>query len=117
MPENQWRLAKPADVEIAKDAINFTELNIETADGSGTLRMGGELPRNSPGTLTVTGRGIAIRDLYSLMQKDTTGVAGALGLDMEFGGTASDPTISGTGTLGDLILGDFRAPFLEGVFD
>lgn len=117
LPENQWRLAKPADVEIGKDVIKFTELNIETADGSGTLRMSGELPRNSPGTLTVTGRGIAIRDLYSLMQKDTTGVAGALGLDMEFGGTASDPTISGTGTLGDLILGDFRAPFLEGVFD
>ncbi len=117
LPENQWRLAAPADIEMGSDVIRFSQLELQTSNGAGMLRVSGELPRNNPGTLAVTAREVPIRDIYSLMQRDTSGVAGALGMDMEFGGTASNPTITGTGSLGDLILGDFRAPFVEGVFD
>jgi translocation and assembly module TamB len=117
LPEHTWRLIAPSDIAIGDDVLRFTDLELHTEDGSGSLKLAGELPRNSPGRLTIEGKQIALRDIYALMQKDTTGMAGNLSLDVEFAGTAAEPTISGTGTLGDLILGDFRSPFVQGVFD
>jgi hypothetical protein len=117
LPEHSWRLAAPADVAMGSDVIRFTEVRLVTEDGSGSLVLTGEMPRSSPGHLVIEGKQIALRDIYALMQRDTTGMAGNLSVDMEFSGTAADPTISGSGMLGDLVLRDFRSPFVQGVFD
>jgi translocation and assembly module TamB len=117
LPEHTWRLDAPADVAIGSDVLRFTEVKLVTEDGSGSLILSGEMPRSSPGRLIIQGKQIALRDIYALMQRDTTGMAGNLSMDIEFSGTAADPTISGSGMLGDLILGDFRSPFVQGVFD
>ncbi|MEP7325438.1 MAG: translocation/assembly module TamB domain-containing protein, partial [Gemmatimonadota bacterium] len=117
LPVHTWRLVRPADIAIGDSVIAFTTLGLETTDHAGSLEMNGELPRNGTGTLNISGKGISLTDVYSLMGKDTTGIAGALALDVELTGTAAAPTISGTGTAGDLVLGDFRAPFVQGVFD
>ncbi len=117
LPEHTWRLAAPADVVIGSDVLRFTELRLVTDDRSGSFTVNGELPRSSPGHLFLEGKQISLRDIYALLQRDTTGIAGNLSMDVEFAGTAAEPTISGSGMLGDLILGDFRSPFLQGVFD
>lgn len=117
LPEHAWRLEAPADVAMGRDVIRFTEVRLATEDGSGSLVLTGEMPRSSPGHLVIEGKQISLRDIYALMQLDTTGMAGNLSVDLEFAGTAADPTISGSGMLGDLILGDFRSPFVQGVFD
>ena len=117
LPEHAWQLEAPADIAIGKDVIRFTEVKLGTEDGSGSLVFAGEMPRSSPGRLVIEGKQIALRDIYALMQRDTTGMAGNLSVDMEFSGTAANPAISGSGMLGDLILGDFRSPFVQGVFD
>lgn len=117
LPVHTWRLARPADIAIADDMIRFTTLDLETDDTEGSIRVDGELPRTQPGTLTVAARGIALKDVYALMQRDTSVIAGSLGFDLEFGGTSAAPRFSGSGTAGDLVLGDFRAPFVQGVFN
>jgi hypothetical protein len=117
LPEHSWRLEAPADVAIGKDVLRFTEVKLATEDGSGSLVLSGEMPRSSPGKLVIEGKQISLRDIYALMQRDTSGMAGNLSMDVEFSGTAAAPTISGSGMLGDLILGDFRSPFVQGVFD
>jgi hypothetical protein len=117
LPEHTWRLDKPADVGIGKDVLRFTEVKLVTEDGSGSLVLTGEMPRGSPGRLVIEGKQIALRDIYGLLQRDTTGMAGNLSIDVEFAGTAAEPTISGSGMLGDLVLRDFRSPFVQGVFD
>ena len=117
LPEHTWRLDAPADIAIGKDVLRFTQVNLMTEDGSGSLVLSGEMPRSSPGRLVIEGKQIALRDIYALMQRDTSGMAGNLSVDMEFSGTAAEPTISGSGMLGDLILRDFRSPFVQGVFD
>jgi hypothetical protein len=117
LPEHAWKLQAPADIALGKDVIRFTEVKLVTEDGSGSLVFAGEMPRASPGRLVIEGKQIALRDIYALMQRDTTGMAGKLSVDMEFTGTAATPVISGSGMLGDLILGDFRSPFVQGVFD
>ena len=117
LPVHTWRLVRPADIAIGDSVLSFTTVDLETDDHAGSLEMNGELPRIGSGRLNISGKGIALTDLYALMQKDTTGIAGAISLDVELTGTAAAPTISGTGAAGDLVLGDFRAPFLQGVFD
>lgn len=117
LPLHTWQLVEPADVSIGTDVLRFTTVHLETEDRSGSLEINGELPRQGSGALKVAGQGIALTDFYALMQKDTAGVAGSLSLEVDLTGTRADPTISGNGTAGDLVLGDFRAPFVQGVFD
>jgi autotransporter translocation and assembly factor TamB len=117
LPVHTWRLVRPADIAIGDSVIAFTTLDLETDDHAGSLEMNGELPRIGSGRLVISGKGISLTDAYALMGKDTTGIAGALAMDVELTGTAASPTISGTGSAGDLVLGDFRAPFVQGVFD
>ena len=117
LPVHTWRLVRPADIAIGDSVIAFTTLDLETDDHAGSLEMNGQLPRIGSGQLVISGKGISLTDMYALMGKDTTGIAGALAMDVELTGTAASPTISGTGSAGDLVLGDFRAPFVQGVFD
>ena len=51
-------------------------------------------------------------DLYGLLQRDTTGVHGELGVSMDIGGTTRDPTFRGTARLAEGRFGDFRSPFV-----
>ena len=117
LPKHTWRLDAPADIAIGSDVLRFTEVKLVTEDGSGSLVFTGDMPRNSPGRLVIEGKQIALHDIYGLMQRDTTGMAGNLSMDMEFSGTAAEPTLSGSAMLGDLVLRDFRSPFVQGVFD
>ena len=63
------------------------------------------------GALSVDGFGVALQDLYGLVQRDTAGVAGKLGFAFKLGGTAREPTADGRAWLEDAGFGDFHAPF------
>jgi translocation and assembly module TamB len=55
--------------------------------------------------------------VYGLLQRDTAGVGGELGLSLDIGGTRREPTFRGTVRLGEGRFGDFRAPFVLGVLN
>src|SRR6185503_5806698 len=97
---------------IALDTVQFV-----TGDGSGSIRLAGELPRGGAGELTVTALGVELRDLYGLFQLDTAGIEGTLALDARIAGTARAPELRGSGTLTGPVFGDFKAPLIRAAFD
>jgi translocation and assembly module TamB len=97
--------------------MSLQPVALEAADGSGFLTLQGTIPGRNPGDLTVSVAGLGLREVYTLLQRDTTGVGGSIQLDLAIGGTAARPTLRGTGSLSDLSFGDFGSPFVQGIVD
>lgn len=112
-----WRLDRPAsftiDVEAVADSLSFA-----TDDGSGVIRLAGALPgRSAAGDLEIQALGIALKDLYALAQRDTTGIGGTVGVDLRVAGTLADPNFRGSATITGPVVGDVKAPLVRTVFD
>jgi translocation and assembly module TamB len=117
LPSHTYILTDRAVMALAKGAPTLTPVSLEATDGSGALRMSGTIPDEQPGALAVETYGLDLQDLYSLLGRDTLGVAGEVGLTLQVGGTARAPTIRGTGRVDEARFGDFRAPFVQGVLN
>lgn len=111
-----WTLDRPAtftlDSVMIADTVTFA-----TSDGSGQIQLAGSLPGRSPGQAEIHALGISLRDLYTLAQRDTTGVAGLVALDARIGGTRALPTFRGSATITGPVVGDVKAPLIRTVFD
>ena len=117
LPNHTYVLTDRAVMALAKGAPTLTPVSLEATDGSGVLRMSGTIPDQQPGQLAVETFGLDLQDLYSLIGRDTLGVAGEVGLTLQVAGTARAPTFRGTGRVDQARFGDFRAPFLQGVLN
>lgn len=115
--DNQWRNTAPFTVTLADSVWSFSETGFATHDGSARIGLEGALPASGEGSLDLTVDAVDLRDLYALIQRDTTQVAGLVQLDLRVGGTASDPVIRGTGGLTGPVFGDFRAPATRAAFN
>jgi translocation and assembly module TamB len=116
LPTRAYRLTEPGIISIV-EATSMSPVTLQALDGSGLVRAAGTIPSEAPGTMAVEVLGLGVRDVYALLQRDTTGVHGELGLNLEIGGTAREPTLRGTARLGEGRFGDFRAPFVQGVVE
>ena len=112
---HRYRLAQPVTIALADSAPAVGALALIAVDGSGHLRTEGRVPGTAPGDLAVDVQGLDLQDLYGLLQRDTLGVAGDVGLTLQVGGTAADPTLRGIARLSDGRFGDFLAPLVQGV--
>lgn len=112
-----WRLEAPTTAALSDSAPELTSLVLSATDGSGRISVGGRVPGERPGALTLDAFGVGLKDIYGLLQRDTTGVAGAAGLSLEVGGTARSPEIRGSLWLEDGIFGEFKAPFAHAILD
>jgi hypothetical protein len=110
-----WRLHAPARAITSDSGTMVTPLRLEAEEGSGAVEVAGRLPGDRPGSLKVDIYGLGLRDVTGIMQRDTTGVSGSIGANLEIAGTRLAPTIDGTASLGDGVFGDFRAPFAQGI--
>jgi translocation and assembly module TamB len=117
LPSRGWRLRQPATVVLNNGRYDLTGVNLGATDGSGSVILDGAIPRSGPANLTISVLGLQLRDVYTMLQMDTTGVSGSLQLDLGVGGTAALPTLRGTMTVADLSFGDFGSPFVQGVLD
>ncbi len=115
LPSRVWRLRQPTTVVLSPAGYRFTPVDLAATDGSGGLEVTGSLPREAPGELHLTVFGLQLHDLYTLLQRDTTGVAGSIQADLILAGTAAAPTLTGTAAVADFSLGDFGSPFVQGV--
>jgi translocation and assembly module TamB len=75
------------------------------------------MPGSAPGDLTIDALGIDLRDVYSLLGRDTVGIGGELATTLRIAGTARAPTIHGTASLGETRVGESRTPFIQAVID
>jgi translocation and assembly module TamB len=117
LPAHRYRLDQPFAVTLSDSAPAVSPVTIRAEDGSGTIQLAGRVPGTSAGSLQVRVLGLDLHDAYGLLQRDTLGVSGELGLDVRVGGTAERPTLRGTMALDGGKFGDFNAPFLQGVVD
>jgi autotransporter translocation and assembly factor TamB len=116
-PVHRYRLNQSFAVTLTDSAPTVSPLTLQAEDGLGLLQLGGRVPGSSEGSLAVRILGLDLHDVYGLLQRDTTGVNGEVGLDLRLGGTAAAPTMRGTMSLNAARFGDFQAPFMEGVVD
>ncbi|MDQ3224658.1 MAG: translocation/assembly module TamB, partial [Gemmatimonadota bacterium] len=117
LPAHRYRLEESFAVTLSDSAPAVSPVTIRAEDGSGVFQLAGRVPGSSPGSMVVRALGLDLQDVYGLLQRDTLGVAGDIGLDVQLGGTAEMPTLRGTATLEGGRFGDFQAPFLQGVVD
>jgi hypothetical protein len=115
LARHRWELAAPAVLTEAGASSTLSEVEFHTSDGSGIIRASGALPSPSGGALAVEALGVEAQDVYGLLQRDTTAVDGSIGANLEIGGSRNAPTIRGTITMADVVLGDFRGPFAQGL--
>ncbi|HEY8256338.1 MAG TPA: hypothetical protein VIG08_01660, partial [Gemmatimonadales bacterium] len=112
---HRYRLRDTVSISLADSAPTVGSLVLLATDGSGLVGTQGKVPGSAPGDLTVDVQGLDLQDLYGLLQRDTTGVAGDVGLALQVGGTAEAPTLRGIARLADGRFGDFQSPLVEGV--
>ncbi|HEY8257284.1 MAG TPA: translocation/assembly module TamB domain-containing protein, partial [Gemmatimonadales bacterium] len=112
---HRYRLRDTVSISLADSAPTVGSLVLLATDGSGLVGAEGKVPGSAPGNLTVDVQGLDLHDLYGLLQRDTTGVAGDVGLALQVGGTAEAPTLRGIARLADGRFGDFQSPLVEGV--
>jgi hypothetical protein len=117
LPAHRYRLDESFAVTLSDSAPAVSPLTIRAVDGSSLIQVAGRVPGSANGSLLVRVLGLDLHDAYGLIQRDTSGIAGELGLDVRVGGTAESPTLRGTATLDGGRFGDFKAPFLQGVVD
>lgn len=117
LPSRTWRLRQPATVTLTGGRYALSGVDLGATDGSGSVVLAGAVPRSGPADLSITVLGLQLRDVYTMLQRDTTGVSGSVQLDLTLGGTAALPTLRGTMTVADLSFGDFGSPFVQGVLD
>ncbi|HEV8453547.1 MAG TPA: translocation/assembly module TamB domain-containing protein, partial [Gemmatimonadales bacterium] len=115
LPVHRYRVDETFAVTLSDSAPAVSPVTLRAEDGSGVIQLGGRLPGLSAGSLTLRVLGLDLHDVYGLFQRDTTGIAGEIGLDVQVAGTAEAPTIRGTMSVDAARFGDFQAPFLEGV--
>jgi translocation and assembly module TamB len=116
LPTHRYRLLESATLTL-DSSPTVTPVSLQALDGSGLVRMSGSLPSEAAGAMTLEVLGLELSDLYGLLQRDTAGVDGELGMSLEIGGTTRAPTFRGTVRLGEGRFGDFRAPFVLGVLN
>jgi translocation and assembly module TamB len=117
LPVHRYRLDETFAVTLSDSAPAISPLTLRADDGSGIIQMGGRIPGTSEGSLALRVLGFDLHDAYGLLQRDTTAIAGEVGLDVRVGGTLEAPTLRGTTTLDRGRFGDFQAPFVQGVVD
>ncbi len=115
LPGHDWLLTRPAGVTLAGGGIRLDGVTLEASDGSGAVTVTGTVPRATPGDLAISAVGVDLRDIYTLLELDTAGIAGSIQVDLAVGGTARAPTMQGTGSLSDLAVGELGSPFVQGI--
>ncbi|TFG51774.1 MAG: translocation/assembly module TamB, partial [Gemmatimonadales bacterium] len=117
LPRRTWALAQPGRFRLTNERLDLSPLVLAAGDGAGLIRLSGSLPRAGEGSLEASVLGLDLRDAYTLLQRDTSGIAGTLQLDLTVGGTAAEPKLWGAGSVADLLVGDLGSPFVHGVFN
>jgi len=115
LARHRWELRGPVTLTQVGAQRTLAPVEFWATDGSATIRASGTLPNPAGGALAVEALGLELQDIYGLLQRDTSAVRGAVGANLEIGGSRADPTIRGTVTLADVVLADFRGPFAQGI--
>ncbi len=108
----KWDLLIPSVLELTDTNATFSGIDLAARDGSGVFRV---TPLGDGDHFELEALGLGIRDLYGLLQRDTTSVAGSFAANLLLGGTRELPRVTGTVQVADATLRDFRGPLARAV--
>ena len=111
-----WRLLLPVRLARTGPAVTLSPVQLAAVDGAGLIRSQGSPPFDTPGDLHLELIGVRLRDLLVLAQADST-TSATLDAELQVAGTRERPQLGGTVSLADLIIADFRGPFVQGVLN
>lgn len=106
-----WTLGDRGVITIGDKGVAMARHSLTTRDGGGQISVEGSLPADGTGALDLSAVGVAIEDVYVVLQRDPSTVSGIVSADVNLTGTTQLPVIRGTGSITGGVFGDFRAPF------
>ena len=113
LPVNTWRLTRPATAVIDTGVIQLDTVELRSTAGSGYLRASGALPRRGVADFAVAADSVPVSDVYSALQRDTSGISGAVNGEVSIIGAAGSPTIEMRAALTDGRFGDYVLPLFQ----
>lgn len=113
LPVHTWRLTRPATAVFARDVIAFDTMELRSSAGVGYVRATGTLPRQGVADFALVADSVSLADVYALLQRDTTGVNGAVNGTVSIVGRAEAPAIEVRAALTDGRFGDYRLPLFQ----
>ncbi len=117
LPTMGWSLLAPTTLVYADSAIDVGTLTLGGTDTLSRLELTGSLPNEGHGRLSVTLRGLAMQDLFAVLQKETQSIGGRINGTIDIAGTARAPQMHSELTATETVFGDFRMPRIEGLVD
>jgi len=117
LPGDVWLLQQPAELRVTDSTATVSRLALQSVYGSGKLSLEGDLPTRGRANAHLQLEAFPLTGLYALLERDTTGVAGTVTLTAGLTGTRASPISSGSFSLTNGSIGEFRTPFVDGTFD
>ena len=116
-PGDAWVLERPTELTVTDSAATVTGLVLQSAYGTGKLVLQGALPTRGRADAHLQLEGFPLVGVYALLERDTAGVGGTVTVTAGLSGTRASPVSSGSFSLSNGALGEFRAPFVDGTYD
>src|SRR5204863_303992 len=110
-PGDAWVLERPTELTVTDSAATVTGLVLQSAYGTGKLVLQGALPTRGRADAHLQLEGFPLVGVYALLERDTAGVGGTVTVTAGLSGTRASPVSSGSFSLSNGALGEFRAPF------
>lgn len=117
LPGGAWRLAQPAEVAVGDSAVSVAGFSLQSITDSGRLTLKGDLPTRGRADAQLQVSGFPLAGVYSLLEEDTSGVAGTINAAIALTGTRADPEYHGSIALANGSIGEFRTPYVDGTFE
>ena len=114
LPNGVWFLQKPTALAFGDSILHLDSAEITNVKGgAGRLTISGDLPRG-PINARVAMDSFPLAAISALLQKDTTGVSGAVTGAFNARGTRANPQYVGTFAIANASFGSFATPFMDG---
>ncbi len=117
LPGDVWVLERPTELTVTDSAASVGALALHSVYGAGKLTLAGDLPTRGRADAHLQLESFPLAGVYALLERDTAGVGGAITATAALSGTRADPVSTGTFSLTNGSLGEFRAPFVDGAFE
>jgi len=117
LPGDVWVLERPTELTVTDSAARVAALALHSVYGAGKLTLAGDLPTRARADAHLQLESFPLAGVYALLEGDTAGVGGAITATAALAGTRADPVSTGTFSLTNGSLGEFRAPFVDGAFE
>jgi autotransporter translocation and assembly factor TamB len=118
LPRQRWQLLGPARATIGDRVITLLDtVQVVTTDGSGAVTLTGNIPGTGTGELEASIVGLELSDIYAMLGRDTTQMAGLAQADFRLGGTRTSPTLRGNAMVTGPVFGEATPPLLRATYD